>query len=132
LKYLRTLAAVGVAVLAGSAPAAADPGITIVPTAMMSAPSSKSRTVMRIPANAEIEVLGCRSTWCEISWRNVYGYALARNIDFGAIPEDGPTWRGPVYAPPPPPPPPVYMDPPTVYGGGIIIGPQPRVWTYGY
>lgn len=130
MKLLRAF--VAGAALAVSGAALADPAITLAPTSLHVSPGAKARVLLHIPANAEVDVVSCRGGWCEISWRNQFGYAPQRNLDLGAIPEDGPSargpYRGPVYAEPP-----VYdYPPPAVYGGGIYIGPRPRVWGYGW
>ncbi len=129
MPFIRTLLT-GLFLAFSGAAALADPAITVAPTSLLSAPGTKSRVLLHIPANAEVEVVGCRTSWCEISWRNTFGFAPARNLDMGAIPEDGQAYRGrgPVYAAPP-----VYdYPPPVAYGGGIVIGPRPRVWSYGW
>ncbi len=130
MKHLRALLAAGFLAASGGV-ALADPAITVAPTSMLSAPNPKSRVLLHIPANAEVDVISCQRAWCEVSWRNQFGYAPQKNLDIGAIPEDGMSrraYRGPVYAPPP-----VYdYPPPAVYGGGIYIGPRPRVWSYGW
>ena len=85
--------------------------------------------LLRIPANAAVDVTDCQRAWCEISWRNEFGFVPAVNLDLGAMPEEG--YAGPRPSRPYYEPAPFYAyPPPVVWGGGFVIGPRPRVWGY--
>ena len=113
-------------VIAGAA--IADPALTRRPSNLLAAPSGKSQVLLHIPADAAVDVVDCQKAWCEISWRDEFGFVPQANLDIGAVPEGG--FGGPrpraYYEPAP-----VYAYPPaTVWGGGFVIGPRPRVWGY--
>jgi hypothetical protein len=103
-----------VAIGLSASAAAAQPAMTAVPVAMRAAPHSHARIVQDIPANAQIDVEGCRDSWCAASWRNVEGYIRVEAI---GAPGDDPL----VDAPPPPP----YG----YYGGPVFVGP---LFGFGY
>ena len=111
------------ALIGGSA--LAGPAITNAPANLVSAPGARSQVLLHIPANAAVDVVDCQKSWCEISWRNTFGYVPVASLDMGDIPEGGYAPRryyepAPVYAYPPP----------VVFGGGFVIGPRPRFYGY--
>ncbi len=127
MKFISAAAAGAVLGLFAAGAASADPALTTRSTNLLSDPNGKSQVLMRIPANAAVDVVDCQKAWCEISWRNEFGFVPHASLDIGAVPEGG--YAGPrrgYYEPAP-----VYAYPPAVvWGGGITIGPRPHVWGY--
>jgi uncharacterized protein YraI len=78
-----------------AAPAAADPAVTTTAATMHGAPSSKSRLVQTVPANAEIDLNYCSKAWCYVSWRDRFGYLPASAITVQPYP------GAPIGGPPP-------------------------------
>jgi uncharacterized protein YraI len=108
---IRTGLVIALSLAAGVA--AARPAMTGEPATMRAAPSSHARIVQHIPANAQIDIEGCRDRWCAASWRNLDGYVRVEAIGASA--------GGPVVTAPPPP----YG----YYGGPVVVGP---VFGFGY
>ncbi len=81
----------------GSA-ALADPALTRAPAAMRSAPSFKAGVVQPVPANAQIDLNGCKGNWCYVSWRDLFGYLPVGVIEaqpYGASAPPSPAYGGP-------------------------------------
>jgi len=102
-----TLLAIAAAALAATT-ARADPALTGVPATMRAAPTAQARVVQRIPANAQIDLSGCRDAWCYVSWRDLFGYIPARAVEAAPYPAGGP------------PPPPAYGAPPPVVVAPVV------------
>ncbi len=90
-------------------------------------PGTTYTVITLIPAGSPVEVSGCKSGWCQISFQGQSGYIIAtalgppRRPPSGAV-AGGPIPVGPGYPPPGyiPPPPPYY------YGYGPYYGPYYR------
>jgi hypothetical protein len=106
-------------------PSFADPAITNAPSNMRIAANPYSRIVQGVPANAEVDIQGCRGAWCYGSWRGLYGF-----LPSFAVAQSGP---GPIAPAGPPvvfttPPPPLVVNAPVIFAppvhewGGPYVG----------
>jgi hypothetical protein len=102
-------------------------------------PGTSYTVITLIPAGSPVNVSGCQSGWCQVSFQGQSGYIIATALGPphgpggpppGAV-AGGPVPVGPGYPPPPgyiPPPPPYY------YGYGPYYGPVygGPYWRHGY
>jgi len=107
----RLLIAAGLfGVLVGSS--FADPAITTAPSNMHRRANPHSAVVQAVPADAQIDIQGCRGEWCYGSWRGIYGFLPAFAV---------------TQAGPPPAPPMAVAPPPLAVTAPVVVAPAP-VW----
>jgi Bacterial SH3 domain len=100
---------------------------------LRSGPGTDSEIITTIPAGSTVRVTGCSGEWCEVTWNDRSGFAIARNLSIGAPRQArtygpqpyGPQPYGPQsYGPQPYGPQPGYAGGPPRQPGAY--GPQPR------
>jgi hypothetical protein len=65
---------------------------------LRSGPGTDSEIVTTIPAGSTVRVTGCSGEWCEVTWNDRSGYAIARNLSIGAPRQAGAYGPQPRYA----------------------------------
>jgi uncharacterized protein YraI len=96
----------------GPARAARARSASVVATVnLRSGPGTDSEIITTIPAGSTVRVTGCSGEWCEVTWNDRSGFAIARNLSMGAPRQAG------VYGPRP-----GYPGGP---GSGYPSGPRP-------
>jgi Bacterial SH3 domain len=110
---------------------------------LRSGPGTDSEIIATIPPGSTVRVAGCSGEWCEVTWGDRSGYAIARNLSMGAPrqagaygprpgypggpgpgyaegygPEPGAVYEAPGYYAPP-----AVVYGPTYYGPGVYYGP---------
>jgi Bacterial SH3 domain len=112
---------------------------------LRSGPGTDSEIITTIPAGSTVRVTGCSGEWCEVTWNDHSGFAIARNLNIGAPRQAGaygpqpryaggygpqpgyPDGYGPepgvVYGAPGYYGPPAVVYGPTYYGPGVYYGP---------
>jgi uncharacterized protein YraI len=51
---------------------------------LRSGPGTDSDVIATIPAGSTVSVAECDGEWCEVGWNGHSGYAITRNLNFGA------------------------------------------------
>jgi uncharacterized protein YgiM (DUF1202 family) len=60
-----------------------DPGIVTAQVKVQQAPASDSQVLVIIPRGTIVKVRNCTNGWCRVSWNNLDGYILAKNVRIG-------------------------------------------------
>jgi Bacterial SH3 domain len=84
---------------------------------LRSGPGTDSEIITTIPAGSTVRVTSCSGEWCEVTWNDRSGYAIARNLSIGAPRQAGAYGPQPRYA--------GGYGPQPGYGDGY--GPEPGV-----
>ncbi|HMA71514.1 MAG TPA: SH3 domain-containing protein [Xanthobacteraceae bacterium] len=97
---------------------------------LRSGPGTDSEIITTIPAGSTVRITNCSGEWCEVTWNEHSGYAIARNLSVGASRQArpyGPPGYGQGYGPEPPVvygAPGYYAPPAVVYGPAYYYGPR--------
>jgi len=101
---------------------------------LRSGPGTDSEIITTIPAGSTVRIASCSGEWCEVTWNENSGYAIARNLSTGAsrqarVHGPQPGYAGGyeseppvVYGAPGYYAPPVVVYGPAYYGPGIYYG----------
>ncbi len=124
------------ALLAAASAASAKPFTLGAETNLRAAPGTKSEVVVLMPRGETVEVGACDAGWCEVTFGERHGYAIARNLGFTAQAADAPVAprrrvarqqypddgydEGVVYE----------NGPPVIYEDGPYYAPPPYVYGY--
>jgi uncharacterized protein YraI len=91
---------------------------------LRSGPGTDSEIITTIPAGSTVRVTGCSGEWCEVTWNDRSGYAIARNLSMGAPRPAGAYGPRPGYAGGYGPEPPVAYEAPGYYAPpAVVYGP---------
>lgn len=85
MKHARALLCLGILIAAG--PAWAKPAYVPSTVNLRAAPGTKSEIVAKIPGGSLVESKECSEGWCEITWQDKAGFAIATALDMsGRVP----------------------------------------------
>ena len=102
---------------------------------LRSGPGTDSEIITTIPAGSTVRIASCSGEWCEVTWNEHSGYAIARNLSTGTPRHARAYGPQPGYAGGYDSEPPVVYGAPGYYAPPVVVyGPAyygPRVY-YGY
>ena len=116
-------------VLLGAAtPAMARPAYVASTVNLRAAPGTTSEIVAKIPGGSLVDADNCTEGWCEITWKDKRGFAIATALDMsGRVPQPR-SARPPVYEDGPD----AIVEGPPVYYEGPAYYDAPPPYYYGY